>query len=243
MNEEDVIVNNCLIINLDNRSDLWNKLEKFRTNWEKSNKKWHRIQGLDYRNKTNVINEFIMTNKINLNGTGFRNSKNAFLGELGCFMGHYNSWKYVLDNKFENCLILEDGIRFLHNDFENIRINKNVEILFVNEEMKMIGENQFIGYGLQGYIITQKGAEFLLKNCYTLAAPIDLQIRHLCNTENISATVIKRPFVKRNNERLSSIGMDVDDVDDLNKKQNQDSIIQRILQNLLNQNINLDEFI
>jgi hypothetical protein len=248
MDKQDVIVNDCLIINLDNRTDLWNTLENFRNSWEKNNKKWHRIQGVDYRNKTNVINEFIMTNRINLNGSGFRNSKNAFLGELGCFMGHYNSWKYVIDNKLENCLILEDGIEFLRNDFENLLINKNVDILFVNEEMKMIGEKQFIGYGLQGYIITQKGAEFLMKHCYTLSVPIDLQIRHLCNTENINATVIKNPYIKRNNNRLSSIGIGIGmdiihDFDDPNKKQNQNSIIQRILQNLLDKNINIDEFI
>jgi GR25 family glycosyltransferase involved in LPS biosynthesis len=113
----------------------------------------------------------------------------------------------------------------------------------VNEEMQMVGAKQFIGYGTQGYVLTQKGAEFLLKNCYTLVAPIDLQIRHLCNTANISASVVFPPYVRRNHNRLSSIGMNVDDVNDLNKKQNQQSIIQRLLTNLMQLNLNLDDFV
>ena len=140
-------------------------------------------------------------------------------------------------------MILEDGIEFLRDDFDKLRIQKNTDILFVNEEMKMAGPKNFVGYGLQGYVVTYKGAEFLLKNCYTLVVPIDLQIRHLCNTSDINATVLSESFVKRNNNRLSSIGLDIDDLNDLNKKQNQNPIIQRILTKLIERNINLDDFI
>jgi len=82
-----------------------------------------------------------------------------------------------------------------------------------------------------------------LKNCYTLSVPIDLQIRHLCNSATISASVVLSPYVRRNHNRLSSIGMNLDDVNDLNKKQNQNSIIQRILTNLMQLNLNLDDFV
>ena len=236
-------INNCLIINLDERTDLWENLQIFRDKWEKSNKKWHRIPGFNYNNKSNVLNEFIINNHINLNGTGFRDSKTAFLGELGCFMSHFNSWKYIVKNKLDKCLILEDGIEILHNDFDKLTMQNNIDILFVNEEMKMAGPKNFVGYGLQGYVVTYKGAEFLLKKCYTLVVPIDLQIRHLCNTSDINATVLSESFVKRNNNRLSSIGLDIDDLNDLNKKQNQNPIIQRILTKLIERNINLDDFI
>lgn len=236
------MVDNCLIINLDERVDLWDGLAGFRETWEKNGKKWHRIPGTDYRNKSNVLNGMIMNNRINLNGTGFRQTKSAFLGELGCYMGHYNCWKYIVDHKVDSCLIIEDGIELLRNDFEKL-IVKNCDILFVNEEMQMVGARQFVGYGLQGYVVTQKGAEFLLKNCHTLAAPIDLQIRHLCNTANIATNVVDKPYVRRNHNRMSSIGMNVDDVDDLNKKQNKNSIIQRVLTNLIQFNLNLDDFV
>jgi GR25 family glycosyltransferase involved in LPS biosynthesis len=238
-------INNCLILNLDSRTDLWNKLENFRTNWTSKDKKVERISGVDYRNNSHILNEFIMTNRINLSGTGFRNKKESFIGELGCFMGHYNCWKYIVDNKLDNCLILEDGIEILRNDFENLTINNKLDILFVNEEMQIQQKPKtLIGYGLQGYIITLRGAIKLLEKCYTLIVPIDLQIRHLCNTNIMNYSVINKPFFKRDHNRASSIeGIQLNDQNNLNEKQNQDSIIQRIVKNLISKNINLDELI
>jgi GR25 family glycosyltransferase involved in LPS biosynthesis len=236
-------VNNCLILNLDSRKDLWEKLESFRTNWISKNKKVERISGVDYRNNSHILNQFIITNRINLSGTGFRNKKESFIGELGCYMGHYNCWKYIVDNNLDNCLIVEDGIELLRNDFENLTINNKLDILFVNEEMKKDSKN-LIGYGTQGYIVTLKGAIKLLEKCYTLIVPIDLQIRHLCNTNQLNYSVINKPFFKRDNNRTSSIESNtVSEHNDLNQKQSQDSIIQRIVKNLINKNINLDELI
>lgn len=34
------------------------------------------------------------------------------LGEIGCFLSHYNIWKIIVENKYERTLILEDDIRF-----------------------------------------------------------------------------------------------------------------------------------
>ena len=98
----------------------------------------------------NVLNDFIITNRINLNATGLRNTKSEVLGELGCFMGHYTCWKYVVDNNLKNCLILEDGINIIRDDFQNMSIDNELDILFVNEEMNQRdSNNHFLGYGLQ----------------------------------------------------------------------------------------------
>ena len=236
-------VNNCLILNLDTRRDLWEKLESFREKWKKYNKTLERISGVNYKNKNNVLIELIKTNRLNLNGLGFRNEKESFLGELGCFMGHYNCWKYIVDNKLKNCLILEDGIEFLRDDFENMTMSNKLDILFLNEEMTLdFSGKSLVGYGTQGYILTQSGAEKLLKICYTLFLPIDLQIRHLCNINELKYNVVKGAFVKRDNNRASSIeNKNINDQLNLNAKQNPDSIIDRIFKNLLTKNINLDD--
>ena len=68
-------VKNCLIINLDSRPDLWNNTVFFRNKWTKIGKQLTRISGVDYKNKQNVLNDFIITNRINLNATGLRNTK------------------------------------------------------------------------------------------------------------------------------------------------------------------------
>lgn len=219
-------------------------MASFRNEWEKSGKKWHKISGTNYFNKTNVLNEYIKTNRINLSGNGFRSNKNAFIGELGCYDSHYNCWKYVVDNELNSCLILEDGIHFLRHDFQNMVLNKKLDLLFVNEEMRTnTNTNTFDGYGTQGYIISLQGAKKLLKLCETLSAPIDLQIRHLCNTKDINAATINHPFVKRKNNRISTIENCTTDENDLNAKQCPHSIIQRIIMSLLANNINLDDYI
>jgi GR25 family glycosyltransferase involved in LPS biosynthesis len=237
-------VNNCLILNLDSRPDLWENTRLFREKWKKMEKNVYRISGVDYRNKPNVLNELLVSNRIDLNGTGFRNDKTSVLGEFGCFMGHFNCWKYVVDNDLNSSLILEDGITFLREDYENIKINKNIDILFINEEQNNRNmDGNFLGYGTQGYIVTKKGAEKLIKHCFTLAAPIDLQIRHLCNTKIFKADTLMNPYVKRDNNRNSSIAGVQTNQTDLNSKQNTMSIVQRIFINLLQKNVNLDDYL
>lgn len=239
------MVNNCIIINLDNRTDLWNNLTSFREEWIKLGKICNRISGISYKNKSNVINAFVLDNKINLNGSGFRKSKNAFLGELGCYMSHVESWKYIINNNLDNCLILEDGIEFIRNDLQNLSIDENDDIIFINEEM-IKQNNNFIGYGTQGYILTNTGAHKLIKHCEILSMPIDLQIRELCNQNNINANIMDYPFVKRKMNRESSIDeiiLKQNDNINLNDKQDISSIIYRIITNLLKKNINLDDFL
>ena len=237
-------VNNCLILNLDSRPDLWENTKLFREKWKKMEKNVYKISGVDYRNKTNVVNELIITNRINLNADCFRIDKFSVLGEFGCFMGHFNCWKYVVDNDLNSSLILEDGITFLREDYENIKINKNLDILFINEEHNDRNmDGNFLGYGLQGYIVTKKGAISLMKYCFTLACPIDIQIRNLCNSKMVKADTSTNPYVKRDNNRNSSISEVKTDTNNNNLKQNTMTIIQRIMVNLLQKNVNLDDYL
>jgi len=82
-----------------------------------------------------------------------------------------------------------------------------------------------------------------MKYCFTLACPIDLQIRHLCNTKIFKADTLLNPYVKRDNNRNSSIAGVQTNQTDLNSKQNTMSIVQRIIVNLLQQNVNLDDYL
>lgn len=238
------MITNCLIINLDTRKDLWDNLENFRNKWTKENKIVQRIPGVVLQDGNNLLLQLVAANRININGQGFRKNKASFFGEIGCFMGHYNCWKYIVDNNLDSCLILEDGVEFLRDDFANLKINKNLHILFINEEMNKVDTNKnFVGYGLQGYVVTKKGAAVLLNKCKSMVIPIDLQIRHLCNTKELIASVLSTPYVKRNNTRISSIDNSVTNMDNLNEKQDTNSILQRLLINLRKNNINLDDYL
>lgn len=238
------MINNCLIINLDSRKDLWDNLETFRNKWTTEKKTVERMPGVTFKNDNNVLLQLLASNRININMNGFRKTKESFFGELGCYMGHYNCWKYVVDNNLDNCLILEDGIDFLRNDFKNLKINNNIDILFINEEMNNFdSKKNLVGYGLQGYVVTKKGANLLMNKCHQLFIPIDLQIRHLCNTKELIGTTLSTPYLKRQNNRISSIDNSVTSMDNLNEKQDVKSIVARLLLNLRKNNINLDDFV
>lgn len=237
------MVSHCIILNLDSRKDLWDNLFSFRNLWESQGKHCIRVPGISYKHKSKIVNELILENKINLNGSGFRKKKEAFIGEMGCFAGHYDCWKYIIENKLENCLILEDGIEFLTKDFSNLKIPSNIDLMFVNSEMKMIN-SMFVGFGLQGYIVSQNGARILRDNCRIISAPVDLQVRELCNNRIIKASVFTNTIVKRNNNRVSSIeGMQVDDEGRENEKQDMMSVINRLLTNFIKNNVNLDDYL
>jgi GR25 family glycosyltransferase involved in LPS biosynthesis len=237
------MVSCCLILNLDYRKDLWDNLSSFRKKWESHGKHCVRIPGITYKNKQNVLNDLIIQDRINLNGAGFRKRKDAFIGEMGCFNGHYSCWKYIVENKIDSCLILEDGIEFLREDFDKLKMNSNIDLMFVNSEMKLINSN-FIGFGLQGYVVSLNGAKILTEKCKVISAPVDLQVRELCNSRNINASVLSNTFVRRNNNRNSSIeGLKVDDQGRENDKQDMMSIINRVLTNLIKKNVNLDDYL
>lgn len=244
-----------IIINLDNRNELLPSFEKFKNQWRQHGKTIQILNGIDYRNKTHVINYFLKSNRLNLNGYGFRHKKEALIGEIGYYMSHYNCWKYIVDNKLDGCLILDHGVNFLRTDFDSLLIDNNLDILFINEENKIDYKKNIVGIGLQGYIITQKGAQNLMEKCFVLSLPIDLQIRNLCNTKEIKGDVINTPFVKDNNNKVSSIdGLQLGINPNINdstindstindNKQNKNNILQRLFYNLLEKNVNLDDYI
>ena len=237
-------VDNCLIINLDSRVDLWNKHEKFREEWKNLNKNVNKISGMNLKEQTHNFNKFIISGRIDLNAKGFRKDKNSLLGELGCYLSHYECWNYVVNNNLKSCLILEDGINFLRNDYSSLKINPNLDILFINKEMVKINNSLISGFGLQSYIITLNGAKKLLETCYKLVLPIDLQLRNYCNSNILVGDTIIKPFVERDNIRLSSIENKISETDDLNEKQNLNhNFIDRIIINLIKKNINLDEYL
>ena len=249
------MVNNCLIINLDERTDLWKNLEEFRENWTKLGKTWERIPGVSYKNKMNVLNEFIANKKVNILTGGFRSGKQGVIGELGCYMGHYNAWKHIVEKQLKSCLILEDGIKHLRSDYDRLTISPDkLDILFINLEMEInitIPSEQVFGYGLQGYIVTYECAKKLLEECKELKGPIDLQIAGLCHKQKLKATGLLSPYVMRDNDRVSSIdgikSRETTSRSDkqtlVQEKQNPDSLIHRILKNLLKKKENLDDLL
>jgi hypothetical protein len=99
-----------------------------------------------------------------------------------------------------------------------------------------------------------------MEKCSVLSLPIHLQIRNLCNSKDIQGDVIDIPFVKRNNNFFSiidgiqlgnNLNINNSNINDSNindskindNKQNKNTILQRLFYNLLEKNVNLDDYI
>ena len=52
------MVNHCLVLNMDHRTDLWDKLKTFRDEWTSHGKSLNRISGTNYTNKNESASFF-----------------------------------------------------------------------------------------------------------------------------------------------------------------------------------------
>nr|CAH7758151.1 unnamed protein product [Callosobruchus chinensis] len=101
------------------------------------------------------------------------------LGEIGCFLSHFNVWRDVVANKYKTVLILEDDIRFepffrtrvvaLMNEVNKI---PNWDLVYFgrkilqDDEQWIEGSNYLVqpgySYWTLGYVLKYNGAEKLL---------------------------------------------------------------------------------
>ncbi|KAL3275915.1 hypothetical protein HHI36_020650 [Cryptolaemus montrouzieri] len=102
------------------------------------------------------------------------------LGEIGCFLSHYNVWKMVVENKYEKTLILEDDIRFepyfrlkVQNLMDEINQRPNWDLIYFgrkrlqeNDEPWVEGSYLLVkagySYWTLGYALSYRGAQKLL---------------------------------------------------------------------------------
>jgi collagen beta-1,O-galactosyltransferase len=103
------------------------------------------------------------------------------LGEIGCFLSHYNIWREIVRNGYETTLVLEDDIRF-ESFFRSKVLNVMTEVKRVsgwdlvyfgrkrlqeNDEPWVDGSNLLVeagySYWTLGYVLSLNGAKKLLK--------------------------------------------------------------------------------
>ena len=73
--------------------------------------------------------------------------------------------------------------------------------------------------------------------------PVDLQIRQLCNNNELIWEVSNIYFCERNNERKSTISNKINDISKLNDKQNFDNISTRIINTMLSNKIDVSIYL
>ena len=173
----------CFVINLKRRNDRLLKISK---HLKKNNFNFVRFNAVDAESESNEI----LNRNISQNGPLGEISK----GDLACFQSHYLLWKHVSENEKKPVLILEDdtyvsdlGFKILSNtnwipsDAKIIKCEK-----FGNKKHRVLLSpvvNSFNGFNLHfllskhsgtgGYILTPKGANFLVKNSFKVNVSVD----------------------------------------------------------------------
>ena len=235
-------ITNVLIINIERRADLLESIRYIFDYFGKNQKdiQIEKVKGIDgklnYDNNKLFFNNLIANKQISLQANGLRSMKDQILGEVGCYLGHKSCWEKIASNRFKNTLILEDGIKFDTESFIDILDSENYDIIFVNKEM-VESNNNLIGYGTQGYIVSYEGALKLLNYVGTMELPVDLQIRNLCNQRILKWKLSPTNFCERNNDRVSSINSNVCTF------QKFDNIATRIIKNMIKKEIDLLDYI
>ncbi len=74
-----------------------------------------------------------------------KNRKKVFPGEIGCWLSHRKAWKYIMENDYENILIIEDDADFKEDifkikEFDNLDYN----MLYFGRSFFEIVKNKYI---------------------------------------------------------------------------------------------------
>lgn len=90
------IIDHTFVINLKNRTDRWQDIQKRFENTNLKLERWDAVNGRD------LSEEYI--NSITSGLCNYFCSP----AMIGCWLSHYTLWKYIVDNKLNNVLVLED---------------------------------------------------------------------------------------------------------------------------------------
>lgn len=130
-----VHIEHVFVINLKNRPDRW---ENIQDNFKDTNlklKRWDATYGKDLSEKeiADITSDFC--------------NKFCSYGMIGCWMSHYNLWKYIAEHNLNNVLILEDDAKpqsnfnEINNKLKNIPEDYDLIYLGCFGSCDQIGDN------------------------------------------------------------------------------------------------------
>ena len=155
-------------------------------------------------------NEILKDNKIFITNTFYDKCSE---GQLGCFLSHFQLWKYIIKSNLDLAIILEDDVKIYSNFnktidtiYENLPVKFDYVHLFIHPDKQNIqyleGKDGDIipaedNFGTVAYIISLRGAKRLVKlvELLKIQAPVDRQINFCIQHNFIKAFMIKKPFL------------------------------------------------
>lgn len=108
-------------------------------------------------------------------------------GIAGCAASHVKVWRHIVENKLEQCLVLEDDAHF-HPEFMKLfhqyrsQVPNDYKIMYpgyCTDENDLPANKAVVQKSVlctQSYIVSWQGAQYLLDNLLPIADPIDIAI-------------------------------------------------------------------
>lgn len=198
------------IINLDRRED---RMENIENACRKINLKYERFSACDGEN-LNKYKEDI--------DKYFDKNHNLIPAQIGCALSHIKIWEKILENNYNNTLILEDDAIIPNNFWDQINLVINElpnywEMLilgcFPKCNSKNIIEKKYInkitGYGNDGshaYLINKTLIEKIIRviNLYPINIPIDTWLQKYIYINNNNIFNTKEQMIFQNRQQFKS---------------------------------------
>ena len=150
------------------------------------------------------------------------------LGEIGCLLSHKNIYKFIVDNKIKEALILEDDVKFTK-EIKKILLNNKSHLKYdilllgyhdissrdsfdigqryiLKNKSACIYKNTKKSHGAYGYIVSYNGAKKLLKYLKTPYEPID---HYTGNAEKLKCFSIFPITIKLEKRFLNKSNLDI----------------------------------
>lgn len=117
------------------------------------------------------------------------------MGEIACYLSHIRVLKQFLRSKEDYVIVFEDDLEknnkeFVHEKINNIiqTVPKNFDIIYLgryndlcvfNKSINKYLYRTYYSTGMHSFIISRKGANKILKNCFPIYLAIDLLLSRL----------------------------------------------------------------
>lgn len=135
------------------------------------------------------------------------------IGQLGCFLSHFQLWKYIVEQGLDLAIVMEDDVKIYKNFnriidtiHENLPVKFDYVHLFIHPDKQKIDylegkEGDIIpaedNFGTVAYLISLRGAKRLIKltEMLKIQAPVDRQINFCIQHNFLKAYMVKKPFL------------------------------------------------
>lgn len=191
------MIDKIYFLNLDSKIERWNNLRKI-----KDLKNVERFPAINSLENPMIYKDY----GLELNPVGFAHTLyfSSFHGAVGCYLSHYEMWKEIVKNKWENVLILEDDISevYVLSFLKRFKIEKNV-----NYDLVQLSYKRGFG-GTEAYLLNYKAAECLIENTHDTSV-----FKNIIPAEINTNYFIEKEYIKKDKWDWNNINSIVAPVD------------------------------